>query len=297
MAFDKARGAGGRLSTRRAGEQRFDHGAQYFTVRDPGLARRSTRWLEAGAIAVWDGPFGSLGADGFVSHEPSTPRYVGLPGMSGMVKELLRDVQVQFGQRITAITKSGGEWVLHGEEGTLATSAQLVVATPAPQAVPLLGGHRFAAALGGVEYAPCWTTMLTVRGATVRWGGLRVEGSPLSWIARNQTKPGRGGAEQWVLQASPEWSCKHLEKSQAYVGAALRAALCALPGLETLEAQTVSSHRWRFALVTKPVGVPCLHDHTRGLTVCGDGLLGGRVESAMLTGLAAAEAVAQASRV
>lgn len=40
--FDKGRAPGGRMSSRRAatpaGEAAFDHGAQYFTVRDPGFA-------------------------------------------------------------------------------------------------------------------------------------------------------------------------------------------------------------------------------------------------------------------
>ena len=33
--FDKGRGVGGRTSTRRGNGIAFDHGAQYFTVRDP----------------------------------------------------------------------------------------------------------------------------------------------------------------------------------------------------------------------------------------------------------------------
>ena len=33
--FEKARGAGGRMSTRRTDFGAFDHGAQYFTARDP----------------------------------------------------------------------------------------------------------------------------------------------------------------------------------------------------------------------------------------------------------------------
>ena len=33
--FEKSRGAGGRMSTRDSNVGTFDHGAQYFTVRDP----------------------------------------------------------------------------------------------------------------------------------------------------------------------------------------------------------------------------------------------------------------------
>lgn len=36
--FDKARGAGGRMATRRGELASFDHGAQYFTARSPDFA-------------------------------------------------------------------------------------------------------------------------------------------------------------------------------------------------------------------------------------------------------------------
>ena len=36
--LDKSRGVGGRMTTRRVGEGTFDHGAQFFTVRDNRFA-------------------------------------------------------------------------------------------------------------------------------------------------------------------------------------------------------------------------------------------------------------------
>ena len=34
VVMDKGRSPGGRMATRRDGDARFDHGAQFFTVRD-----------------------------------------------------------------------------------------------------------------------------------------------------------------------------------------------------------------------------------------------------------------------
>jgi len=43
--FDKSKGVGGRTSTRRVEPNlSFDHGAQYFTVRNPILQRFVTDW-------------------------------------------------------------------------------------------------------------------------------------------------------------------------------------------------------------------------------------------------------------
>ena len=64
-----------------------------------------------------------------------------------------------------------------------------------------------------------------------------------------------------------------------------------LPGVAPLRVHAVQAHRWRYALVTEPLGRRFLDDPDEGLAVCGDGLLGGRVEAALLSGLGAAEAV------
>ncbi|MFW5681305.1 MAG: FAD-dependent oxidoreductase, partial [Pseudomonadota bacterium] len=48
-----------------------------------------------------------------------------------------------------------------------------------------------------------------------------------------------------------------------------------------------TAHRWRYALAAEPVGEPCLYDRS-GLVACGDWCLGGRIEAAFLSGLAAA---------
>ena len=291
VAIDKGRGAGGRLSTRRAGDARFDHGAQYFTVRDPALQDRSTAWAAAGAISRWEGPFGTLTPRGFVSRPPSTDRWVGTPGMNSLLKHLLQGVDVRFGARAEALHKEPDGWTVLGtNDQPLARARRLVVAVPTPQAIPLLSGHQFAEALKPVQYAPCWAAMVAAAPLDISWTGAHVEESPLAWVARNQTKPGRPTGEQWVLHASEEWSREHLEEDASEVATALVEAAQALPGLGAFVPTFLQAHRWRYALVTKPLGKPCLHE--KHLTVCGDGLLGGRVEAALLSGLAAAEAVA-----
>lgn len=55
--FDKGRGPGGRISSRRVdvdGETlHFDHGAQYFTARDERFVRQVEDWEADGIVARW----------------------------------------------------------------------------------------------------------------------------------------------------------------------------------------------------------------------------------------------------
>ena len=51
--LDKGRGVGGRMATRRLGEGRADHGAQFFTVRSEVFASWVDDWLTAGVVLEW----------------------------------------------------------------------------------------------------------------------------------------------------------------------------------------------------------------------------------------------------
>jgi len=57
IVLDKGRGPGGRMAARRveiAGEQvSFDHGAQYFTARDPDFQAEVALWEQADVAARW----------------------------------------------------------------------------------------------------------------------------------------------------------------------------------------------------------------------------------------------------
>ena len=75
--FDKARGAGGRVSTRRDDERAFDHGAQYFTCRSPRFEPVVKDWLSRGVVAEWSARVVHLD-HGRVGDDPGgDPRYVG----------------------------------------------------------------------------------------------------------------------------------------------------------------------------------------------------------------------------
>ena len=51
--IDKGRGIGGRFANRRIGEATFDHGAQYFTARDPRFQQFVAEWEKQGLVREW----------------------------------------------------------------------------------------------------------------------------------------------------------------------------------------------------------------------------------------------------
>ena len=53
QVFEKSRGRGGRLSTRRMADWQVDHGTQYFTVRSDLFKAEVERWQQLGWVVPW----------------------------------------------------------------------------------------------------------------------------------------------------------------------------------------------------------------------------------------------------
>ena len=97
-----------------------------------------------------------------------------------------------------------------------------------------------------------------------------------------------------MVHATPDWSRAHLNTpgervAEAQVSTAKRLTAVALDPVE------LQSHCWLYAQVEHAVGEPCLWDPESSVGVCGDGLLGGRIEYALLSGLALADRMAKVS--
>lgn len=295
--FDKGRGAGGRMSTRRAetpmGVLRWDHGAQYFTARDGAFAEAIEDWVRAGVAAQWRADFRVIEASG-QSAKPlkDMPRYVGAPSMNAILKHMASGHDVSWERRVLRIKRDGVYSQLIFEDGSVEGGFDaVIVAVPAEQAVDLLegGGPEMATVAANITSAPCWAVMLAFDVPTkIAFDGAKVTSGPLAWVARNSVKPGRKGGETWVLHASPDWSRTNIERDKEDITDALVSAFLELTDVSA--PVFAAAHCWRYAQVEAPVG-HVLWAPEAGIGACGDWCLGGKVEAAWLSGKALAEEV------
>jgi len=290
--FEKSRGPGGRMSTRRADHLRFDHGAQYFTVRDPLFERFVASWRRDGLVARWNGRLAKLDRVAVELNDDSPQRFVGVPGMNAICKHLAGDLDVAFDRSVSRLEREGERWCVRCEDGSeLGRFDAVVVSAPAPQCATLLAeaAPGIAARAAEVDMAPCWAAMVAFDDALdLGFDGAFVQNSALSWVARNTSKPGRPAAEAWVLHGSPEWSRDHLEIDGEDAGRRLFGAFAEAGGQPLPEPSHLIAHRWRFALPVEPLTETCLFDGDFTVVACGDWCGGPRVEGAFLSGCAAA---------
>ena len=309
MVFDKSRGVGGRMATRRArwveadGSEHsaeFDHGAPQFSARGPRFRAVVARAEAAGCIAPWQQQV----------HAPCPApkrqrRFVPTPNMPALCRHLLAGVPLRLGQQVQRLHRGADGWQLTlADGGNAGPFDQVMLAMPPAQAALLLAGHQdeWADALAAVPMAPCWTLMAVTDDVDWPWDAAVPERGPLARVTRNDRKPGRGalpGRATWVAHATPAWSAAHLEDDPTAVTDALRAALSKLlptplPGSVALAWHHTAVHRWRYSAPDPAVSLAtdCGWDARLGLGVCGDSFGNGTVEAAWTSGDELADTVA-----
>lgn len=300
--LEKSRGLGGRATTRRLHGTLADHGAQYFTARDPRLQAQVAAWSAHGAVQVWSRGFHTLSAQGL--HEPAEghPRYTFAGGMNTFGKLLADGLSVRRQAKVTRLSRtrlSGTSmgWRVGLEDGSEKYARRVLLNLPAPQARDLGGdplSSQTKAALSAVSFAPCLALVAGYTQAAPAWRGISVtdDTRALSWLACDSSK--RGPVTETlaqeetvlVLHGSPAFSEKYLETPEEAVPQMLGVAASvdfSVPRWREL-------HRWRYAKVTMPYGAPYLQEDDT-LFFCGDWCGGTKLEAAYLSGLGVAEAM------
>ena len=284
--FDKSRGPAGRMSTRRGDDWQCDHGAQYFTARHPDFRAELQRWADAGAAALWTPRLQVFGGQDQHRLDPALERWVGTPGMTAPARWLAQALPLQTAATVDQLRRDADGWRLHTAEGGWLEQpfAAVLLALPAPQVPPLLQACApgLAALAATVRMRACWALMLQFDAPVeLPFDAAFVNQGPLRWLARNGSKPGRTGAESWLLHADAEWSEAQVEQPPEAVAALLLQAFADLGGPTP---QTWSAQRWRYADAAPALTQGCAWQSQHGLGLCGDWLNGGKVEGAWLSG-------------
>lgn len=286
--FEKSRGSGGRMSSRRSESGVFDMGTQYFTARDSGFRQQLAHWLEAGWVAEWAPRLFIYDEAGLAESPDDQPRYVGLPRMTALSRGLLGEIPLVGQTRIMQLQRTeDSRWLLVDDAcASHGPFDRVVIATPAPQAVPLLEqAPLLAQAAAAATMEAGWTLALAFDEALpTPVEACFVRSGPLDWISRNSSKPGRTEVESWVVQSTPEWAAQHIDRQPAEVASILTEALGEVLGLELGQPAYIHAHRWLYARPAADNDWGALAAPELGLYACGDWCFGGRLENAWLSG-------------
>ncbi|WP_157271941.1 NAD(P)/FAD-dependent oxidoreductase [Azohydromonas aeria] len=304
--FDKSRGVGGRMATRRARwidadgavhHAAFDHGTPAFSARSAAFQAFVDEAAGEGVLARWE----PVMAPGSHRNLDGLALWVGTPDMPALCRHVAAGLALTTSHAVDRLVREAdGRWRLWAQAEPLGDDAfdAVVLAMPPAQAAALLAPHRedWARQARAVPMQPCWTLMAAEGGPAPDWDAAWPQRGPLAWVVRNAAKPGRAapddGLNRWVVHATASWSQTFLESAPDVVQPLLQDALAQVLG-RTPRWAHATVHRWRYALAPRSESAsPCWWDDALGLGACGDFFTGAGVEGAWLSGRALAGVMA-----
>ncbi|MEM8952672.1 MAG: FAD-dependent oxidoreductase [Verrucomicrobiota bacterium] len=283
---EKGRGVGGRMATRRRDGAVFDHGAQFFTVRDSRFRAFVDEWISLGLVVPWY-EFGDTGV-----------HYRGAPSMTAVAKHLAGELEVGVLREtlVRSLRRTDDGWEIDCDSGETLSARCVVLTAPVPQSLQLLDagvvviepGAR--ARLEAIRFHKCIAALAILDGPsalTTHGGSLKIsEGEPIQWLADNQRKGISPAVPSVTIHSTAAFAEEHWDSPDVDRLPPLLDAAAPL-----LKAQILSAHghRWGYSQpMTSFGGDEAFVDRELGLAIAGDGIAGGRVEGAALSGLAAA---------
>lgn len=288
--FEKARGVGGRMSTRRAEPYYFDHGAQYFKAKTSEFKAFIQPLIKNGEIERWYPK--CLKLDGNLPTKQQTwhstqPYYVGIPGMNSVAKHLSKGQNVYLNTKIESLDHVE-KWQLTDSQGQQYRNFDWVISTAPPeQSLDIFPeSFKYYSHIKTIKMQPCFTLMLGFEeNLPLDFEAAHVENSDLSWIAVNSHKPGRNSPFTLVIHSSEKYAQTHIDTDQKAVLKHLMDVASSLTNHNLHQAKYQAIHLWRYANSNKVENKLTGIDPNLKLAVCGDWCHGDKVENAFSASL------------
>ncbi|MDX1451361.1 MAG: FAD-dependent oxidoreductase [Oleiphilaceae bacterium] len=302
MLIEKARGSGGRLSSKRIEGAEgecfgYDLGAVSFAASDTHFKRVLSQLQQKG-------------------YAQQTPQgeWIGGERNSKLLRGLLEDVETTFGRRVTRVSKCDAGWRVSAEDSAdpsdqvTLVAKRLVLAAPPVQAAALVDFDAdLSESLAAARLLPQWVVMIASRQSASSPNAERLleklnEASEGAFSAlsleshKRQSASGRGSI--WQLHYATDWSRRRVDVQPE----AVRRHALAIWQECAPDAESIASHvhRWLYSVCGQTscpnltgehqqrVADACYYDAAQHFGLCGDYWLSNGahngVESAFLSG-------------
>lgn len=284
---------GGRLATETVDGARFDHGAQFFTVRTERFGRQVDTWLADGAAVEWCRGFAEV--DGY-------PRYRGAEGMHSLATHLAdraREAGVTITTAAPVLLTTDDGLLVAWPEGSVRPEA-LVLTPPVPESRALLttGGvalDPMAATLDDVEFHRVIAVLAVLDddpGFPAPGAYQQPDDPTFSFVADNRAK-GISERPGVTFHTSHARSIELWDAEDQTVLSTLRPEIDRY--CEPSIVRSLHVRRWRHSGPVQAVGEPFLQVASipGPVVVAGDGFGGSKVEGAFTSGATAGDHLAQ----
>lgn len=301
--FEKSRGVGGRMPSKRLENIYFDHGATCFgAIRSQPFKKFIEPYVKKGIISEWQGEFKYLDLKSYDFYEMEKKRRLvcheyGNSLVKEMLKEPLKNGKIFFNTRIIEVKCGKNKNSILSDKGEIFDDFDFVISsTPAPQTLELFPKNFcFRKLLEIVEYDSTFAMMMSFeKDVTIDFSHLAVKNSIISRISYENSKGGNRNFDLdcFVINASNEFSNTKLDLDINPIQRDMVAEFFKiLPQLKKENLRDVIMHRWLYANAKTSYDFSPLFDGDMNIGAIGDYVKEPRYEFAFESGYEMAELV------
>ncbi len=290
VVFEKSRGFGGRVATRRSDDYIFDHGAQFFKAKTEEFKEYIRPMIDQNVIEIWKARFVEIDNSKIINNrtwndDPSN--YVGTPSMNAIGKFMADGLDIRLSEKVANVSKSS-KWSLYNEANEdLGQFDWLISAIPPKQIMDIIPDViNLYPGIGKHEMLACFSLMLGYKEKIdVGFDAALIKGSDISWLSVNSSKPLRSNNYTFLVHSTNKWASLNIDKDRDWVKNYLCNELSSIIPINTEIASYVGLQGWRYANIKKQSGnTEFFFNKDDKFGLCGDWFIQGRIEAAFLSG-------------
>lgn len=277
LVLEKSSGVGGRVATRRDGQDLYDHGAQFYKISPRHENAFESIWHE-----------NALSIDWF--QENDVHYKISRKGMTAFAKSLAENKPVILKKEVSSIFLENGIVSITCLDNTLIKTKKIYITAPVPQAVLLLERSHFSIPehVRGIKYAPALVALFRLDPATSFKLPVFKENvsNEIFSISQQNTKFNTDHLTLTVVM-SADWSRKYFEISDDEILSLIQHELkkyfkieCGVPEINILKSQI---KKWRYSHPVNPLNEGYFKINEQ-IILLGDGFLGPNINAAVRSG-------------
>ena len=288
--FEKSRGIGGRLATRRNENFTFDHGVPFFEVKTNKFKSFLKSTVADGHLKIWKAKClkvkKNITSKNLILNKKEC-KFVGTPNMNSFLKNLVKHIDVKLNCKITGVFKSNNLWHLNSTNNHVYGSFDwIVICTPAYQAFELFNEQNsFMPKLKKIKMYSSYSLMLGFKKRLdLDFDILHTENDLVKNIIVNSNKPERNNHQLTSLVINTKFVSKKLCNSKKKVFIKNILNIGSEMAKADLHKYSISDlHFWKYAEVKCTPKFDHLINKSISLGICGDWMMGNNVESGFLS--------------
>jgi renalase len=286
--FEKSRGVGGRMSTRRDNDFVFDHGAQSFCARSREFQNFLQPFIDSGDIEPWCGKAINIFSDGRVTKRTwFETHFVATPNMNSLCKKIAHDCDIVLESEIAPLTKIGKKWIIQDTSGKDFGEFDFVISTAPPKQSETILKEFLSNKniFSDIRMQPCFALMIGFRNKiNLDWIFAKTYQSKIKLISVNSSKPKRNNEVTcFVVHSDASWSTANIDRDRADLLHELASEFTKLTAIDYKESDYLSIHLWRYALVSNTIKTQnYLCDFQNNFSAISDWSSSSRIEEVVL---------------